>query len=85
MLATLLVACMLQAEAETGPCGVRTSFMNFLQMGRMSLASVAENIMTCLLCGVALKISWTSERMSASMHSCPQSVQADADRTDSSR
>mmetsp|Transcript_12054 Transcript_12054/g.30713 ORF Transcript_12054/g.30713 Transcript_12054/m.30713 type:complete len:205 (-) Transcript_12054:208-822(-) len=38
--------------------------MNFLQMGRISLESVAENIITCLSCGVSLKISCTSERMS---------------------
>lgn len=40
--------------------------MNFLHVTRISLASVAENIMTCLWCGVALKISWTSRRMSGS-------------------
>lgn len=34
-----------------------TSDMNFLQMGRISLDSVAENIMTCLSCGVILKMS----------------------------
>lgn len=39
--------------------------MNFLQMGRISLESVAENIMTCLSCGVILKMSCTSPRMSA--------------------
>lgn len=42
-----------------------TSDMNFLQMGRISLESVAENIMTCLSCGVILKMSCTSLRMSA--------------------
>ena len=42
-----------------------TSVMNFLQTGRTSADSVAENIMTCLSCGVALKISCTSARMSA--------------------
>ena len=39
--------------------------MNFLHTGRISLDSVAENIMTCLSCGVILKISWTSARMSS--------------------
>ena len=39
--------------------------MNFLQMGRISADSVAENIMTCLSCGVCLKMSCTSARMSA--------------------
>lgn len=38
--------------------------MNFLQVGRISLLRVAENIMTCLWCGVDLKISCTSRRMS---------------------
>lgn len=38
--------------------------MNFLQTGRMSLESVALNIITCFSCGVALKISWTSRLMS---------------------
>lgn len=41
-----------------------TSCMNFLHTGRMSLLSVAENIMTCLPCGVLRKISCTSRRMS---------------------
>ena len=31
------------------------------------MLSVAENIMTCLWCGVDLKISWTSRRMSVSV------------------
>ena len=39
--------------------------MNFLQTGRISLASVALNIMTCLEWGVALKMFCTSPRMSA--------------------
>mmetsp|Transcript_19152 Transcript_19152/g.53631 ORF Transcript_19152/g.53631 Transcript_19152/m.53631 type:complete len:205 (-) Transcript_19152:213-827(-) len=39
--------------------------MNFLQTPRMSWARVAENIMTCLSCGVILKISCTSARMSS--------------------
>ena len=43
---------------------LRTSCMNFLQTGRMSLLSVALNIMTCFSCGVARKISCTSRRMS---------------------
>lgn len=38
--------------------------MNLLQTGRISLLSVAENIITCLSWGVILKISWTSLRMS---------------------
>jgi hypothetical protein len=38
--------------------------MNFLQVVRMSLERVAENIITCLWWGVARKISWTSRRMS---------------------
>lgn len=41
-----------------------TSVMNFLQIGRTSLSSVAENIITCLSCGVSLNTSWTSERIS---------------------
>lgn len=41
-----------------------TSCMNFLQIGRISLLSVAENIMTCLPCGVLRKISCTSLRIS---------------------
>ncbi len=45
--------------------------MNFLQVARMSLDKVAENIMTCLWWGVARKISWTSRRMSvAGQFSC---------------
>lgn len=44
--------------------GSFTSCMNFLQIGRISLLSVAENIITCLPCGVLRKISWTSRRMS---------------------
>lgn len=47
---------------------VRTSFMNFLQTGRISLERVAENIITCFAWGVALKMSCTSERMSAGAH-----------------
>lgn len=43
----------------------RTSDMNFLQIGRISLLSVALNIMTCLSCGVCLKMDCTSPRMSA--------------------
>ena len=43
---------------------LRTSCMNFLQTGRMSLLRVALNIMTCFSCGVARKISCTSRRMS---------------------
>jgi hypothetical protein len=38
--------------------------MNFLQVGRTSLLRVALNIMTCLVRGVARKISWTSRRIS---------------------
>lgn len=57
------------AAAAAAGGGVRretlTSLMNFLQMGRISLLSVAENIMTCLSCGVILKMSCTSPRMSA--------------------
>ena len=45
-----------------------TSCMNFLQTGRMSLQSVAENIITCLECGVARNISWMSRRISAHTH-----------------
>ncbi len=41
-----------------------TFAMNFLHVIRISFARVAENIMTCLWCGVARKISWTSRRMS---------------------
>ena len=41
-----------------------TLCMNFLHVTRMSLDRVAENIMTCLWCGVDRKISWTSRRMS---------------------
>lgn len=43
----------------------RTSDMNFLQIGRISLLSVALNIMTCFSCGVCRKIDWTSDLMSA--------------------
>lgn len=43
---------------------VITSCINFLQTGRISLDSVALNIMTCLLCGVLLNISCTSRRIS---------------------
>ena len=47
--------------------GGRTSCMNFLQMPRtpVSLDRVAENMSTCLSCGVFLKIACTSPRMSA--------------------
>lgn len=44
--------------------GLITSCINFLQTGRISLDNVAENIITCLLCAVLLKISCTSLRMS---------------------
>lgn len=47
-----------------GILGLHTSCINFLQTGRMSLLNVAENIMTCLLCGVLRNISWTSRRIS---------------------
>mmetsp|Transcript_13392 Transcript_13392/g.34358 ORF Transcript_13392/g.34358 Transcript_13392/m.34358 type:complete len:209 (-) Transcript_13392:230-856(-) len=40
------------------------SVMNFLQMGRISWERVAENIITCLSWGVAMKIFWTSRRIS---------------------
>mmetsp|Transcript_13210 Transcript_13210/g.55334 ORF Transcript_13210/g.55334 Transcript_13210/m.55334 type:complete len:234 (-) Transcript_13210:983-1684(-) len=40
------------------------SDMNFLHTGRISLLSVAENIITCFLCGVFTKIDCTSLRMS---------------------
>ena len=39
--------------------------MNFLQTVRISLERVAENIITCFSCGVLLKISCTSARMSS--------------------
>lgn len=42
-----------------------TSCINFLQTGRISLLKVAENIITCLPCGVLRKISCTSRRISA--------------------
>ena len=38
--------------------------MNFLQISRVSFDRVAENIITCLSCGVPRKISWTSRRIS---------------------
>lgn len=41
-----------------------TSCMNLRQTGRMSLLSVALNIMTCFSWGVILKISCTSRLMS---------------------
>ena len=44
----------------------RTSCMNFLQTGLMSLLRVAENIITCFSWGVARKISWTSLLISGS-------------------
>lgn len=43
---------------------ILTFCMNFLQVGRISLLRVAENIITCLWCGVARKMSCTSLRMS---------------------
>ena len=36
--------------------GERTSCMNLLHVGRTSLLRVALNIMTCLSCGVFMKI-----------------------------
>ena len=39
--------------------------MNFLQTGRISLLSVALNIITCFSCGVWQKMLCTSPRMSA--------------------
>lgn len=45
------------AEVEIEAIVDLTSVMNFLQIGRISLLSVAENIITCLSCGVARKIS----------------------------
>lgn len=50
-------------RSEEEDC-VITSCINFLQTGRISLDSVALNIMTCLLCGVLLNISCTSRRIS---------------------
>ena len=50
------------AVREPGPL---TLVMNFLQMGRISLDRVALNIMTCFSCGVILKMSCRSPRMSA--------------------
>ena len=41
--------------------------MNFLQISRVSFDRVAENIITCLSCGVPRKISWTSRRISEKM------------------
>lgn len=41
-----------------------TSCINLRQTGRISLLSVAENIITCFECGVLRKISWTSRRIS---------------------
>ena len=41
--------------------------MNFLHMGRISWDSVALNIMTCFCVGVALKMSWTSRRISGGL------------------
>jgi len=38
--------------------------MNFLQTGLTSALSVAENIITCLSCGVFLKMACTSARIS---------------------
>ena len=46
------------------PSAIITSCMNFLQTGRISFDSVAENIITCFECGVARKISWMSRRIS---------------------
>ena len=46
----------------------RTLCMNLRHTGRISLLKVAENIMTCLLWGVARKIFWTSRRMSNKHH-----------------
>lgn len=54
-----------QSPPLVSPQAPRTFVMNFLQSERMSDASVAENIMTCLSWGVILKISCTSARMSA--------------------
>lgn len=57
----------LQGLSETGTSSEAvepTLAMNFLHVIRMSLARVALNIMTCLWCGVARKISWTSRLMS---------------------
>lgn len=59
------------AVAAAWPCDQscssegRTLFMNFLHTERISLANVAENIMTCLSWGVSLKMACTSLRMSA--------------------
>lgn len=44
--------------------GIITSCINFLQTGRISLASVALNIMTCFSCGVMRNTSCTSLRIS---------------------
>lgn len=41
-----------------------TLVMNFLQVTRISFASVALNIITCLWWGVTRNISWTSRRIS---------------------
>lgn len=45
--------------------GLITSCINFLQTGRISLLSVALNIITCFSWGVLRNISCTSRRMSA--------------------
>jgi hypothetical protein len=61
LLLLLLHACA-AAAAATMWCTaglLRTSRMNFLQMGRISLDRVALNIMTCLSWGVRLKMACT--------------------------
>ena len=48
--------------------------MNFLQISRVSFDRVAENIITCLSCGVPRKISWTSRRISEKMSDLTNTV-----------
>lgn len=64
------------AQAARAPPGKLTWSINLLQTGRMAVERVAENIMTCLSWGVALKISWTSCRMSAASECAAQYLSA---------
>lgn len=60
------VVCVLPAAGSIPPqysqLPQRTSRINFLQTGRISDDSVAENIMTCLSWGVFLKMACSAQR-----------------------
>lgn len=60
----IIIASGRNSSSSRSATKIFTSCINFLQTGRISLLKVAENIITCLPCGVLRKISCTSRRIS---------------------